>query len=148
MIKFLTSFSLYQVSEHAMHIKLSKNDKISTSIFKALYSCVTKRKNIIKCLKSLTLIKPIIHESSSTWQKTLGVMVSYLCFYSFILILQTAYQFYYSKDFTTAVTAASQRKLTAAKAESDGGLPLHWCALTIRASWLSVRPGLTTLLIG
>jgi len=93
MIKFLTSFSLYQVSEHAVHIKLSKNDKVSTSIFKALYSCVTKCKNIIKCLKSLTLIKPIIHESSSTWQKILGVMVSYLCFYNFISVWQTAYQF-------------------------------------------------------
>lgn len=45
-----------------MHIKLSKNDKISTSIFKALYSCVTKRKNIIKCFEIIN-----INQANHSW---------------------------------------------------------------------------------
>ena len=52
---------------------------MNASIFKALDSCLTsqKKKGIIKCFKSLTLIKPIIDESSSTWQTdTLEAMVS------------------------------------------------------------------------
>lgn len=51
---------------------------MNTSIFKALDSCITSHKNIIKCFKSLTLIKPITDESS-TWQTILWKQWSLNC---------------------------------------------------------------------
>lgn len=59
-----------QLSVHIMN-KLDKNTLnkmntstffMNTSMFKAVHSCVTNNKNIIKCFKSLILIKPITHE--------------------------------------------------------------------------------------